>query len=120
MRKLMSFSLILFLMRPLLATGAPDIIAQINSIPSGAPIEVQLQNKQKLRGARGAASEMSFVLIENGSGERQIAFADVVSIKRIKKSHTTRNVLIIVGVAVAAVVIAGVVLWENRGPYVKL
>ena len=104
-------------------SAAPDgggIAAQITRISSGTRIEVRLRDKHKLRGTRGPVSTESFVLLEDGMGERQIAFLDVLSVKRTDKSHTKRNVLIVVAVAVAAVVIAGVILFENRGPYIKL
>jgi hypothetical protein len=101
------------------APQAPNIETKIASIPLGSRIEVRLTDKQKLRGIRGAASAESFVL-SAPKADRTVAFAEVVSVKRIGKSHTTRNVLIIVAVAVVAVVITGVVLYENRGSYIKL
>jgi len=98
-----------------LAPAAPDtasITAQITSIPLGARIELRLTNKQKLRGTRGALSTTGFAFAEAGAGERQIAFADVASVKQtITKSHTTRSVLIGVGIglAAAAIVLAVIV-----------
>src|SRR5579862_4230924 len=121
MRIAVSLLLALILTRP--SSAAPDepnLARQITSIPAGTKIEVRLRDKQKVRGTRGAVSAETFALLEDGTAERQIALIDVVSVRRIDKSHTKRNVLIVVAVAVAAVVIAGVVLFENRGPYVKL
>ncbi len=101
--------------------AAPDsrsLATQLTNIRPGARIEVRLKSNQKLRGARGAISTDSFTLVEARAGDRRIAFADVLSVKKI--SHTKRNVLIVVAVGVVAVVVAGLVIWEHRGPYVKL
>ena len=109
--------LLVMLMVARLAPAAPDtasIAAQITSIPLGAEIELRLTNKQKLRGTRGALSTAGFAFAEPHAAERQIAFADVASVKQITiKSHTTRNVLIGVGIGLAAAVIVIVVLASN-------
>jgi len=102
------------------AADGPTPADQITKIPAGAMIEVRLNTKQKLRGTRGAIAQDHFTLADPKTGEHAIAFADVASVKQINKPHTTRKVLIIVGVAVAAVVIVVVVLFETRGPYVKI
>lgn len=103
-----------------LAPAAPDtasVTAQITSIPLGSTIELRLKNKQKLRGTRGALSTTGFAFAEAGAGERQIAFADVVSVKQnMTKSHTTRNILIGVGIGLAAAVIFIAVL-VTHGKY---
>ena len=85
----------------------------IEAIPAGALIEVRLNNKQKLRGRRGEVFPDSFILrqisIQHGvSGgtapDQKISFAEVRSLSRVKSpaSHTRRNVLIAVGVTIAA------------------
>ncbi len=77
-------------------------------MPLGTKIELRLKDKQKLSGTTGALSGTGFAFIDASTGERQIAFDDVASVKRIgAKSHTARNVLIIagIGVAIAATVI---------------
>ena len=57
------------------------------------------------------------MLVDARAGERQIAFDDVVSVKQYTaKSHTTRNILIAVGIAVVGMGIAiGVLL--RCGPF---
>jgi hypothetical protein len=116
MRHMISVFLVL-LMVARLAPAAPDtasITAQITSIPLGATIEVRLTDKQKLRGTRGALSTTGFALAKPNAGERQIAFADVASVKQTTiKPHTTRNVLIGVGIGLAAAVIVIAVLASN-------
>jgi len=116
MRQTLSVFLAL-LMVARLAPAAPDtasITAQITSIPFGAPIELRLTDKQKLRGTRGALSNTGFAFAEAHGGERQIAFADVASVKQTTtKSHTTRNVLIGVGIGLAAAIIFVAVLVSN-------
>ena len=87
------------------AFGADDVTAQITGIPAGTNIQVRLKDKQTLRGTRGDVSGSGFTLVSPGGGDRQIAFADVASVKQLnKKSHTTRNVLIVAGIAVIVVV----------------
>jgi hypothetical protein len=89
----------------------PTVAAQIAAMPQGARIELRLKTKEKLRGARGAASDIAFTLTNAPAPDRQIAFDDVATVK-LYKSHTTRNVLIIVGIGVVATIgiIAAVIL----------
>lgn len=90
--------------------GADSVTGQITSMPAGTNIEIRLNNKQTLRGTRGELSGSGFTLLNPQAGNRQVAFGDVNSVKRLdRKSHTTRNVLIVVGIAVVAVVVAGVI-----------
>ena len=100
-----------------LASAAPDatsIRTQIAGMQLGANMELHLKNKQVLRGARGAVSDAGFTFVEARTGERQIAYDDVASVKQvIKKSHTLRNVLI---VTVAAVAILTIVASAHGGP----
>jgi len=111
MRQVLSVVLTLAILTCSATADTPSIATQIGSIPQGAGIEVRLRNKEKLRGARGAVSDTGFTLVNAPAADRQIAFADVASVK-LFKSHTTRNVLIIVGIGVVATVgiIAAVVL----------
>jgi len=107
------------LMLTRLAAAAPDtasIRAQIVGMPLGTSIELRLKDKQKLRGARGAVSDSGFTLVDARSGERQIAFDDVASVKPVNtKSHTGRNILIGVGIGVGAVAIVIVALARIGG-----
>jgi hypothetical protein len=107
------------LMLTRLTAAAPDtanIRAQIVGMPLGASIELRLKDKQKLRGARGAVSDSGFTLVDARSGERQIAFDDVASVKPVNtKSHTGRNILIGVGIGVGAVAIVIVALARIGG-----
>jgi hypothetical protein len=105
MRKTISLALMLLMVTQLVpAAFADDTVAsQITAMPTGARIELRLKNKQKIRGARGAVSNTGFALVD-ATGEHQIAFDDVKSVKQLStKSHTTRNILIGVGIGVAAV-----------------
>jgi hypothetical protein len=87
------------------AFGADSVTSQITGMPAGTSIEIHLKNKEKLQGARGDASSSVFTLLNPTAGNRQVAFDDVTSVKRLnQKSHTTRNVLIVVGVAVVVVI----------------
>jgi hypothetical protein len=107
-------SLVLALLMPA-AFGQDSMANKIAAMPSGAKIEVHLNNKQTMRGTRGPASDTGFTLVDAQSGDHQIAFGDVASVKQLK-SHTTRNILIVVGIGVAALGITfGILL--RCGPF---
>jgi hypothetical protein len=93
-----------FAMLPHFASAAPPTIAeQVAAIPQGTRIELRMKTKEKFRGAKGVVADTGFTLVSAGTADRQIAFNDVASVKQYK-SHTTRNVLIIVGIGVVATV----------------
>ncbi len=114
MRQMLSLVLVSLLVcqfRPA-AFGAETVASQITGMPTGTKIEVLLTNKQKLRGARGDVSASGFTLLNPGAGDRQIAFSDMTSVKVIHKSHTTRDVLIVVGIGI--VVVAAVLAVHSK------
>jgi hypothetical protein len=116
MQKIICLTLTLLMALQLIprAAGANGVASQIAAMPSGTKIGLRLKDKRKMLGTTGVVSGPGFVFIEASAGERQIAFDDVVSVKRIGwKSHTTRNVLIIAGIGVAVAVIAIVVHAKN-------
>lgn len=87
--------------------GADDVASQITAMPLGTNIELHLKNKQVLRGTTGEVSTSGLLLLNPRAGDRQVAFADVTSVKRVAhKSHKKRNILIIGGIAFVAVVTA--------------
>jgi hypothetical protein len=92
--------------------GEDSVASQITGMPSGTNIEVRLKNKQKLRGAKGEVSESGFTLLDSRAGDHQITFDEVISVKQLtKKSHNTRNGLIVVGISVVVLaVVVGVIL----------
>jgi hypothetical protein len=110
MRQFLSVILALTILARLVEADTPAIAAQIAAIPLGARIELRTKTNEKLRGSKGAASDTGFTLV-NPAADRQIAFDDVASVK-LYKSHTTRNVLIIVGIGVVVTVgiLAAVIL----------
>lgn len=108
MRQAISFVLVLLMVTRLgpAAYAADSVSSQITEMPTGTNIEVRLKNRQILRGARGEVSDSGFTLLNPTVGDRRIAFDDVTSVKQLnKKSHTTRNVLIVAGVAVVALAV---------------
>ena len=113
MRQVLSLVLALGMLTHLAAAG-PDtasLTAQIVGMPLGANIELRLKNNQKMRGARGSVSNTGFMLVDARAGEHQIVFDDVVSVKQFTaKSHTVRNILIGVGIAVVALGITTAVM----------
>src|SRR4051812_30732793 len=84
--------------------AAENIRSQITAEPVGAAIELRLKNKQHLRGARGEVSDSGFMLVDSRGESRQIAFADIASIKHFKKSHAKRNIFIGAGIGFGLVV----------------
>jgi hypothetical protein len=109
MRQALSIVLVLLLFTQLTPAvfGADDVASQITAMPAGTNIAVHLKNKQVLRGTTGQVAPSGFTLVNPRAGDRQLAFADVLSVKQVaKKSHKVRNILIIGGVAVVAVVAA--------------
>jgi len=102
-----AFSLLLtFGMVARLSSATPDttvLTSQIVAMPLGTNIEVRLKTRQRLRGARGAVTGSGFTLVRPHAAEQQIAFDDIASVRLYSfKSHTTRNILIGVGIAAAA------------------
>lgn len=110
MRQLLSLVLVLGILTKSAAAG-PDtasVTTQITAMPLGSNIERRLKNKQKMRGARGALSNSGFAPVDAHAGEKQIAFDDVASVKLFRlKSHTTRNILIGVGITLVVLGIIG-------------
>ena len=88
------------------AFGQQNLASQITAIPVGTKIELRLKNKQTVRGVRGQLSNVGFMLVDDRTGERQIAFDEVVSVKRYK-AHPVRNTLIVVGIVLVALGIVG-------------
>jgi hypothetical protein len=108
MQKTISLALTLLMVFPA-AFGQQNVASQITAMPAGTKIELRLNNKQTVRGTRGPLSTAGFTFVDARTGERQIAFDEVVSVKQLK-SHTTRNVLIVVGIGVAALgITAGII-----------
>ncbi|MGA3206192.1 MAG: hypothetical protein ABSF12_27180 [Bryobacteraceae bacterium] len=104
MRQALSLILVSLLVSHLAPADTPTVREQIVSMSLGTNIELRLKNNDKLRGARGEVTDTGFTLVDPRFGNRQIAFADVAAVKLfVHQSHTTRNILIGVGIAVAAV-----------------
>jgi hypothetical protein len=98
-----------------MAAASPDaagVTTQITGMSLGTNIEIRLKDNQKLQGARGALTTTGFALVNARAAEQQIAFDDVASVRLFTaKSHTMRNILIGVGIAVVGMGIAtGVML----------
>jgi hypothetical protein len=111
MRKATSLTLTWLMVMHLVsaAFGEDTVASQITAMPAGAKIELLLKNKQTMRGTRGPVSDAGFTLVDTRKAEHQIAFDDVVSVKQLK-SHTTRNILIGVGIGVAALGITAAIV----------
>jgi hypothetical protein len=107
MRQTLSLVLVLLMVMQLgpAAFGADSVRNQITGMLTGANIQVRLKDKQTLRGTIGEVTDSGFTLENPSAGNRQIAFDDISSAKHIKrKTHSTRNVLIILGVIIVGAV----------------
>jgi hypothetical protein len=105
MRQTLSIALAFLMLTRLAPADTSTVTSQITAMSLGTNIELRLKNKEKLHGARGDVSGAGFTLVVP-AGDRQIAFDDVASVKLyVHKSHTTRNILIGVGIGLAAVAI---------------
>ena len=85
-------------------TTVPD---QIRALAPNSPVEVRFNNGSKLRGWISDVSDSGFVLKHEVKRElqgTQLTFDSVRSVKAVRSvhpNHTTRNILIGVGIAVA-------------------
>ena len=110
MRQVLSMVLALGLLTQMAASGTDTagITAKIAAMSLGTNIELRLKNQERTRGARGVVSNTGFVLVDSRGGERQIAFDDIESVKPyVHKSHTTRSILIGVGITLLVLGIIG-------------
>jgi hypothetical protein len=117
MREIVSLALTVLMMTHLqpAAYCEDSVASRISAMPAGTHLEVRLKNQQKMRGTRGPVSDSGFTLVETGAVEHQIAFDNVATVKQLK-SHLTRNILIGVGIGVAALGITlGILL--RCGPF---
>ena len=119
MRQILCVAMALLMLAHLIpaALGADSIATQIKGMPAGTAIELRLKTKQKMKGTRGAVANSGFTFVDAGAAEHQIAFDEVASVKPLTgKSHVMRNVLIGVGIGVAALGITlGILL--RCGPF---
>jgi hypothetical protein len=95
------------------AFGQQSVASQINAIPAGAKMELRLKNGEKTRGTKGTVSSTGLTLVDSRAA-RQIAIDDVASVRQLK-SHTTRNVLIVAGIGVAALGITAGIIFRCGG-----
>jgi hypothetical protein len=120
MRQILSLALTLLMVMQLAPAVfcAESVASQITALPLGTKVEVRLKNKRKMRGTTGAVSNSGFAFVDASAGQQQIAFDDVVSVKRLdKKSHTTRNVLIVVGIGLTATAIGLGIYIKKCAPF---
>jgi len=114
-KQITACSLTLLLLIP--AEARPRSISeQFGRIKPGARIEVTLNGGEVLKGHMGTISSTGFVLdpAKAGKGQsRPLEFQEVKSVYSFQ--NTGRNVLIVVGIGVAGVVIAVVLIFKFRG-----
>ena len=89
------------------AGDAGRLREQVAHLPPGGLIEVRLVSREKVRGRLGVVESDGFTvkLQDPSASERRIAFADVKSVKAILSTRNRVASWIIVGVAVAVVVV---------------
>lgn len=102
-------ALVLCLNLAVAQTPNPSIKEQVLMISAGAPVEVKLKDKRKLRGRIGAANDESFVVqhVSNGKmTDEKIPFAEVKSVK-LKERGMSTAAKVAIGAAAGA---GGVIL----------
>ena len=89
------------------AGDASRLREQVAHLPPGGLIEVRLVSREKVRGRLGVVESDGFTvqLQDPSASERRIAFADVKSVKAILNTRGRVVSWIVVGVAVAVVVV---------------
>lgn len=89
------------------AGDASRLREQVAHLPPGGLIEVRLVSHEKVRGRLGVVESdgLTVKLQDPSASERRIAFADVKSVKAILSTRGRVASWIIVGVAVAVVVV---------------
>ena len=89
------------------ASDASRLREQVAHLPPGGLIEVRFVGREKVRGRLGVFESDGFTvkLQDPSASERRIAFADVKSVKAILSTRNRVASWIIVGVAVAVVVV---------------
>lgn len=91
------------------SSNRPSPEEQVRAIDTNSPVEVRFMDGAKLRGWIGEVSDTGFVLsheMRHQLTKSQVAFNQVRAVKQIqsvKSSHTVRNVLIGVGITLAAI-----------------
>jgi hypothetical protein len=87
----------------------PSPEEQVRALDTNSPVEVRFMDGAKLRGWIGEVSDTGFVLsheVRRQLTKSQVAFDQVRAVKQVqsvKPSHALRNVLIGVGITLAAI-----------------
>ena len=91
------------------SSNRPSLGEQVRALDTNSPVEVRFMDGAKLRGWIGEVSDTGFVLSHEARRQltkSQVAFNQVRVVKQVhsvKPSHTVRNILIGVGVTLAAI-----------------
>jgi hypothetical protein len=91
------------------SSNRPSPGEQVRALDTNSPVEVHFMDGAKLRGWIGEVSDTGFVLsheVKRQLTKSQVAFNQIRAVKQVhsvKPSHTARNVLIGVGVTLAAI-----------------
>ncbi len=99
------------------AYGDGMMETRIRSFPTGTRIEVRLRDGQKVRGTKGAEGERSFLLFDDRSVERKIAYEQVARVREIQQTPSRKSAYILFGVTfgiAVAISIAMAVHFANQ------
>jgi hypothetical protein len=100
------------------AFGAESVASRITAMPLGAKIELRLKTKQRMSGKTGPVSSSGFTLIDSNKAEHQIAFDDVLSVKRITAKRRAAEIAV-VGVGLAAIVVGVLIAVAVHSPKIN-
>lgn len=69
------------------ATNAAEKIkAEVGKLGAGTPVTLKLTNGTKLKGQVGEADDEGFMVLDSKGGRTRVAYTEVKSVKRFKKS----------------------------------
>jgi sRNA-binding regulator protein Hfq len=63
-----------------------QVKAEVGKLGAGTPVTVKLTNGTKLNGQIGEADEEGFMVVDSKGGRARVAYTEVKSVKRFKKS----------------------------------
>lgn len=124
MRELLTVLLAVLLTQVNMSAAAVDTAAvkeRVLGIGAGAPVEVRVEGKGKLRGRMGAVDDSGFVLqaVKNGKVEpSKIGFGEVKSIRNLSEESFGKSVgkgFLIAGITLGVLMVVGLVVCAAGG-----
>jgi small nuclear ribonucleoprotein (snRNP)-like protein len=68
------------------ASAGEKVKVEVGKLGAGTPVTVKLTNGTKLKGQVGEADDVGFMVLDSKGGRTRVAYSEVKSVKRFKKS----------------------------------